>query len=403
MTSSLFKGQRSCAFFLDVSGRKRLRRLRLSALMSLPGQTVFRRLKQTLARGSRWIRASPPAVQRNGASLRPVDVLHMGATQRRFRAIHSNVSGNENMQPVTGAARSILRSDHERRRPTVDGEIDQRNDSRRASDDFDFPRSMRSSFFALECEQKSKQAQSTSVGILGGTPSEARPSNQNIENNGILCICCASQHKTTPCPALTDSVSLVACCPPVKFPPAAGRQQRPTASMAEVMAGSPWETARRQGSIPVGAFPVQKALRQVGPLELDARERRLGAAGFFLAAFFLADFLVGFFLAAFRATALRLISVRRFFCRLTAASSSRSRFFRGFLAAALLRSCHAHLPVSASAAKALLMTSRYKASGSRLISPSHVIAFDTGSMAARLNFSSSESMPKVWVVMRSPR
>jgi hypothetical protein len=28
-------------------------------------------------------------------------------------------------------------------------------------------------------------------------------------------------------------------------------------------------------------------------------ERRLGAAGFFLAAFFLADFLVGFFLAAF--------------------------------------------------------------------------------------------------------
>jgi hypothetical protein len=53
--------------------------------------------------------------------------------------------------------------------------------------------------------------------------------------------------------------------------PAVGRQHHPTAGMAEVMADFPWEKARRQGSTPVEVLPVLKALRQVGPLEREAR------------------------------------------------------------------------------------------------------------------------------------
>jgi hypothetical protein len=44
----------------------------------------------------------------------------------------------------------------------------------------------------------------------------------------------------------------------------------PTAGMARVMAGSPSETAMRQGSTPVEVLPVLKALRQVGPPESEA-------------------------------------------------------------------------------------------------------------------------------------
>jgi hypothetical protein len=53
--------------------------------------------------------------------------------------------------------------------------------------------------------------------------------------------------------------------------PTAGKQHLPTAGMAEVKAGSPWETATRQGSTPVEVLAVQKALRQVGLLEPEAR------------------------------------------------------------------------------------------------------------------------------------
>jgi len=51
----------------------------------------------------------------------------------------------------------------------------------------------------------------------------------------------------------------------------AGKQHLPTDGMAEVKAGSPWEKAMRQGSTPVEVLAVQKALRQVGPLESEAR------------------------------------------------------------------------------------------------------------------------------------
>jgi hypothetical protein len=50
--------------------------------------------------------------------------------------------------------------------------------------------------------------------------------------------------------------------------------------MAEVKAESPWETAMRQGSSRVVVLPVQKALRQVGPLELEARKDRSGQRAF---------------------------------------------------------------------------------------------------------------------------
>ena len=53
--------------------------------------------------------------------------------------------------------------------------------------------------------------------------------------------------------------------------PTAGKQHLPTAGMAEIKAGSPWETATRQGSTPVEVLAVQKALRQVGSLEPEAR------------------------------------------------------------------------------------------------------------------------------------
>ena len=93
-------------------------------------------------------------------------------------------------------------------------------------------------------------------------------------------------------------------------------------------------------------------------------ERRIGTAGFFLAAFFLADFAVGFFLPAFRAGAfLPTGRAPGLFAVLRVRLLFRDAFLPvlrvPFLAFAMCfsRQCRA--------ATALLTTSRYKASGSR--------------------------------------
>ena len=56
--------------------------------------------------------------------------------------------------------------------------------------------------------------------------------------------------------------------------------QAPDRGHGSAKADSPQEKARRLGSTPVGALPVQMAPRQVGPLEFDARNAAWGQRAF---------------------------------------------------------------------------------------------------------------------------
>ena len=58
---------------------------------------------------------------------------------------------------------------------------------------------------------------------------------------------------------------------PVKVPRRWSDGDEPPGRRQGATTDSPWETATRQGWQPVWAFPVQEALRQVGPIELQAR------------------------------------------------------------------------------------------------------------------------------------
>ena len=67
---------------------------------------------------------------------------------------------------------------------------------------------------------------------------------------------------------------------PVKSHAGGQAASKPTGRRQGVKTGSPWETAMRQGWRPVWAFPVQEALRQVGPIEIQAWDADEGQRAF---------------------------------------------------------------------------------------------------------------------------